>query len=304
MITTDPEQFLATFAELPADHARTLPRAVMIVLPEQFYVETETARDNRYVDTVAEADPGLAWRQVEALARLVESAGLPVKRFAGRLGQPDGIFSNNVFATTPGRLVVGSMFHPTRQPEADRDDIRAWFLGDPGYELVELSQRDGIAELTGTLVIDRARNVGFCGMSHRVDEAGLQAMHEALGLDLTYRFDLNEDEYHTNVVLSVLAGRAAVLHPAAFKDAAVPDVLAACYPGRCLAISDEEKHAFVANCIALSDSDLFMSAAAEAALSDSSRTALTDWGFVIHSTDLSEPELAGGSLRCMITEIF
>lgn len=304
MITSDADRFLARFATLAPDFSRIRPRAVMIVLPEQFYVETQTARDNRYVDTEAEADSGLAWRQTEDLARLVESVGLTVKRFDGRRDQPDGVFSNNVFATAPGRLVVGSMFHPVRQPEAERDDIRAWFLEDLGYELVDLHPRNCVAELTGVLVIDRARRVGFCGMSQRVDEAGLEAMHEALGLELTYRFDLNDDEYHTNVVLSVLAGRAAVLHPAAFRDPAVPEVLAAAYPGRCLAVTDEEKLAFVANCIALTDTDLFMSAAAAAVLRPESRAALTDWGFTIHSTDLSEPELAGGSLRCMITEVF
>ncbi len=304
MITGDPDRFLERFQTLSPDFARTRPRAVMIVLPEQFYVEPQTARDNRYVDTEAEADSRLAFRQAEALAQRVEAVGVPVQRFAGREDQPDGVFSNNVFATVPGRLVVGSMFHPVRQPEADRDDIRGWFANELGFEVVELHQRRCVAELTGALVIDRARRVGFCGMSQRVDEAGLEAMHEALDLALTYRFDLQDNEYHTNVVLSVLAGRAAVIHPAAFKDPAVPEVLAAAYPGRCLAITNEEKHAFVANCIALTDTDLFMSAAAEAALTPASRAALAEWGFTVHAIDLSELELAGGSLRCMITEIF
>ena len=304
MITADPGVFLERLAALEADPGRALPRGVMMILPEQFYVETQTARDNVYVDTEAEADSALAWRQAEALARLVESVGLPVRRFEGRPEQPDGVFSNNVFATIPGRLVVGSMFHPVRQPEADREDVRDWILVKQGYELVELSQRRCVAELTGSLVIDRARNVGFCGMSHRVDDAGLAAMHEALGLDLTYRFDLNPDEYHTNVVLSVLAGRACVVHPEAFPDRAVPATLAAAFPDRCLEVTEAEKVAFVANCIALTDQDLFMSAAADAALTDRSRAKLADWGFTIHATDLSELELAGGSLRCMITEIF
>jgi hypothetical protein len=304
MITADPRVFLEHLATLTPDPARALPRGVMIILPEQFYVETQTARDNVYVDTEAEADPRLAWRETEALAQLVESVGLPVRRFPGRAGQPDGVFSNNVFATVPGRLVVGSMLHPIRRLEADREDIRDWILVDQGYELVELSRQHCVAELTGALVIDRSRNVGFCGMSQRVDEVGLAAMHEALGLDLTFRFDLNPDEYHTNVVLTVLAGRACVIHPGAFPDPAVAETLAAAFPGRCLEISEAEKVAFVANCIALTDADLFMSAAADAALSDHSRATLTDWGFTIHSTDLSELELAGGSLRCMITEIF
>jgi len=84
----------------------------------------------------------------------------------------------------------------------------------------------------------------------------------------------------------------------------VLDVLEAAFPGRCLWLSDAEKRAFAANCIALTNTDVFMSAAADAGLSTDARSTLVDWGFRIRSTDLSQLELAGGSLRCMITEIF
>ncbi len=47
-----------------------------------------------------------------------------------------------------------------------------------------------------------------------------------------------------------------------------------------------------------------MSARAEQALSAGSRQSLEALGFTIHSTDLSELERAGGSLRCMVTELF
>ena len=304
MITANPEQFLARLAALEADPARALPRGVLMVMPNDFYVETQTARDNVYVETDAEADPGKAARQAEALARLVEAVGVPVKRFPGRPDQPDGVFSNNVFATAPGRAVVGAMFHPVRQPEGDREDIRAWLGQEQGAELTVLDRGACVAELTGALIIDRARNVGFCGMSQRVDEAGARAMHDALGLDLTYRFDLQPDEYHTNVVLSVLAGRACIAVPDAFVDPAVPGVLEQAFPDRCLFLTTSEKEDFAANCIALTDRDLFMSARAEAGLRPECRDTLARWGFRIHATDLSELELAGGSLRCMITELF
>jgi N-dimethylarginine dimethylaminohydrolase len=310
MITRDPERFLARLATLEADARRALPRGVLMVMPNDFYVETQTARDNVYVDTEAEADPGRAARQAEALARLVEAAGVPVKRFPGRPELPDGVFSNNVFATAPGRVVIGAMYHPVRQPEGDREDVRAWLEQEQETErgtrtCVTVLDRDAcVAELTGALIIDRARNVGFCGMSQRVDEAGAAAMHEALGLDATYCFDLQPDEYHTNVVLSILAGRACIAVPDAFADPAVAEVLEAAFPGRCLFLTAGEKEDFAANCIALTDRDLFMSARAEAGLRPECKATLADWGFRIHATDLSELELAGGSLRCMITEVF
>lgn len=308
MITRDPERFLAALATRRADPGRAVPNGVLMVMPNAFFVETQTARDNAYVDTEAEADASLASRQAEDLARLVESVGVPVKRFSGHPDQPDGVFSNNVFATAPGRAVIGAMYHPVRQPEGDRTDIQDWLLQrntrPAPSSLTVLDRSACVAEMTGALVIDRARNVGYCGMSQRVDEAGAEAMHEALGLDLTWCFDLKPDEYHTNVVLSVLAGRACIAVPDAFADPGVAEVLKAAFPDRNLWLTTEEKEDFAANCIALTDRDLFMSARAEAGLRREHRSTLADWGFRIHATDLSELELAGGSLRCMITELF
>lgn len=303
MITADAGCFLEQLARLPEDPRRTLPDGVLMVMPEQFFVESETAEDNVYLDLDRDADARLAEVQAEGLARLIESLGLPVQRFPGVAGQPDGVFSNNVFATAPGRALVGRMAFPCRQPETQRNDIRSWLMA-RAYKLHDLSGRDCVAELTGPLIIDRARNVGLCGMSGRVDEPGLQAMHEALGLDLTFYFDLAPDEYHTNVVLSVLAGRACLLAPDAFADASVPETLSTAFGGHCVSISAAEKAAFVGNCIALTDRDLLMSACAADAISAASRHALEALGFTLHSTDLSELERAGGSLRCMVTELF
>ena len=161
-----------------------------------------------------------------------------------------------------------------------------------------------MAELTGPLVLDRARRIGFCGMTERVNDAGARAMHRAFALKLTFEFDLKPDEYHTNVIMSVLAGRACVIHADAFADEAVPQAIAGAYPGCTLFIDQPEKDAFAGNCIALTHSDLFMSQAGVDALRPTSRATLESWGFVLHATKLYEIEKAGGSLRCMVAEIF
>ncbi len=58
------------------------------------------------------------------------------------------------------------------------------------------------------------------------------------------------------------------------------------------------------NCIALTERDLFMSQSGADALQPKNRAALESWGFVLHSVELDEIEKAGGSLRCMVAEIF
>src|SRR5690606_23901667 len=144
----------------------------------------------------------------------VLSSVLPTVCFAGDPAAPDGLFPNNVFATAPGRLVVGRMRHPVRRREAARDDIRGFFRDVLGYAETDLSTQPHACELTGALVIDRARGLGFCGLSERCDEEGARLMHAAFGLRATLLFDLAPGEYHTNVVLAVLAGRAAIVCPA------------------------------------------------------------------------------------------
>jgi hypothetical protein len=278
-------------------------RGVLMVEPAEFTVNTECAVDNHYMDLDAEADSSLASKQARGLAQLIASKGIEVVWFPGRRETPDAIFPNNVFATTPERFIVGHMYHPSRKQEADRDDIRGYFQ-ERGYQTIDLSVRKCIAELTGTLIIDSARKIGFCGMSKRVNQAGLEAMHDAFGLKMTFSFQLEADEYHTNVVMMILASRACVIYPPAFVDPAVPEAIARAFPGRTLVLDNNEKNAFAGNCIALTNKDLFMSKTGFDALRRTSREALESWGFDIHSADLHEIEKAGGSLRCMVAEIF
>jgi hypothetical protein len=304
MITRDPQAILDALAAggIPANSS-AVAKGVFMVEPVNFSLSEETARDNRYMDLAKSADPDRALEQYVNLLALIRRAGVPVKSFPGAAETPDNVFPNNVFATAPGRFIVGHMLHPQRQREASRRDIREYFAA-MDYTIFDLSVQDCVAELTGPLVIDRARRLGFCGMTGRVNEAGLAAMHEAFALRHTLQFDLRESEYHTNVVLSVLAGRACVLHAKSFVDPTIPWAIANIYGGRVLYLDQAEKDAFAGNCIALTPHDVFMSQTAADALQLENRALLESWGFRIHSTVLDEIEKAGGSLRCMVAEIF
>ena len=275
----------------------------MMVEPEGFYVGEETALDNHYMDLTRAADPERAARQFRDLVDLIRRCGTDVKVFPGSVRTPDDVFPNNVFGTVPGRLVIGNMRYPIRRLEAERTDIPEYFTR-RGYEIVDLRSRDCVAELTGVLIMDRARRIGFCGLSERVDRAGAEAMHEAFKLRLTYCFDLVPEEDHTNVVFSVLAARACVVYPGACADPNAVTAIEAAFPERTLLLDKEEKDHFVGNCISLNDTDIFMSQAAADHLRPTSRATLESWGFKIHSTPLDELEKAGGSLRCMVAKIF
>ncbi|KGQ17866.1 Amidinotransferase [Lysobacter dokdonensis DS-58] len=303
MITRDLGAFVARVRGFAHDFGPPTARGAFLVAPDGFRLADESARDNRYMADAARFDAMRASEEHRALHRALAQV-VPTICFPGDPDAPDGLFPNNVFATGAGRYLVGRMRHPVRQREAARADIRAFFGGVLDYAEIDLSDQVHPCELTGALVIDRARGVGWCGLSERCDETGAQLMHEALGLRATLLFDLAPGEYHTNVVLAVLAGRAALVCPRGFADAAVVDALRAVYGPHAIALSDAEHAAFAGNAITLSNDVVWMSEGAGAALTAATRQALAAAGFTLRTVPMAAIEAAGGSLRCCVGELF
>ncbi|HWS26084.1 MAG TPA: arginine deiminase-related protein, partial [Xanthomonadales bacterium] len=119
--------------------AAGVPRAVFLIAPADFRLACESASDNAYMQMAQTVDPQRASAQHQGLSRALAQAGIPTHSFAGHPDTPDAVFPNNVFATAPGRLIVGAMRHRVRQLEAERADIRAWFRDLLGYRQIDLS---------------------------------------------------------------------------------------------------------------------------------------------------------------------
>jgi hypothetical protein len=303
MITRELAAFLDVARNAPADFGPATARAAFLVAPDGFALAEQSAADNRYMAEAAAFDAARASAQHRDLQRALAEV-VPTICFAGDPRTPDALFPNNVFATASGRYVVGRMRHPVRQLEAERGDIRGFFGGVLDYAEIDLSTQPHPCELTGALVIDRARGLGFCGLSERCDEAGARLMHEALGLRATLLFELAPGEYHTNVVLAVLGGRAALLCPQGFAEAAVVAAIAGLYAPHAAVLAPAEHQAFAGNAIALSADVVWMSAQADRALSAATRATLAAAGFAVRAVELDAIEAGGGSLRCCVGEIF
>lgn len=303
MITRDTHAFLTFARGCATDFGPAAARAAFLVAPDGFTLAEQSAQDNRYMAEAGAFDAVRASQQHRELHRAF-SAVLPTVCFAGNPDTPDALFPNNVFGTAAGRYIVGRMRHEVRQREAARDDIRGFFAGVLDYAEIDLSMQEHPCELTGALVIDRARGLGFCGLSERCDEEGARLMHEAFGLRATLLFDLAPGEYHTNVVLAVLAGHAAIVCPQGFADRAAVEAIASLYAPHVVQCSAAEHAAFVGNAIALSPETVWMSARAGRALTDANRDVLRGAGFDVATVELDAIEAGGGSLRCCVGEIF
>ena len=307
MITRDIAAFTTHASLLAPDFGAATARAAFLVSPEGFMRAEQSAQDNRYMAGAGAFDAEAALREHRALHRAL-SQDVPVVCFPGDPATPDAVFPNNVFATArvggEPWLIVGRMRHPVRQREAARPDIRGYFRNVLGYAETDLSGQPHPCELTGALVIDRARGIGFCGLSERCDEAGAALMHAAFGLRATLMFDLAPGEYHTNVLLAVLAGRAALVCPHALQGD-LPGVLHALYGPHVVVLSPAEQAAFAGNAIALTEQSVWMSRRAREALHAATLAQLEEGAaFAVRSVPLEAIEAGGGSLRCCVAEIF
>ncbi len=279
-------------------------KAALVVSPDGFRVSAETRGDNRYMRADHAVEESRAHRQHEGLVRAIDQC-VPVVRFRGDKASPDAVFPNNAFGTINGRLIVGSMRHAERQLETRRRDIPRFFRTRLGYEVRRLDRDPGcVAELTGALAIDRGRGIGYCGLSDRCNRAGALAMHDAFALRRSFVFDLAPGEYHTNVVLAVLASRLLFLCREALADPAAADAIAALYTPHVVWLDPAEKEAFCGNAIALDANTAWLSERAAEGLRPASRAAIERAGFTIAAVPLDEIESAGGSLRCCVAEVF
>jgi len=307
MITRDVVAFVAYARTLAPDLGPATARAAFLVSPDGFVRADQSAQDNRYMADAGAFDTGAALREHHALQRALAQE-VPVVCFPGDEATPDAVFPNNVFATArvdgEARLIVGRMRHEVRQREAERADIRGFFRNTLGYAEVDLSGQPHPCELTGALVVDRGRGIGFCGLSERCDEAGAARMHEAFGLRTTLLFDLAAGEYHTNVLLAVLAGRAVLVYPGGARAPGLVPALQALYPGGVVELNAVEQAAFAGNAISLSEEKVWMSRRGHQALRPTTLSALKARGFDVHSIALDAIEAGGGSLRCCVAEIF
>lgn len=303
--------------------ARGAADAVLMVRPARFGWNPETEASNafqREVRGLAAGAGELARSECDALAGALGAAGVAVRVFEDRADPvcPDAVFPNNWLSLhADGTAVLYPMLAPNRRRERRRDILEA--LEREGRVLrrvVDLSAHEARGEYlegTGSLVLDHASRVAYACRSPRTHPAPLVAFCAALG----YRpcvFDATGGDgrpvYHTNVVLSV-GPSLAVVAAECIADTDRGRVLAELErTGRERVVIDRAQAArFAANVLELRAADgasvLALSAAAAAAFDAPARAAIGRAIDRVVAVPVPTIEtLGGGSVRCMLAEIF
>ncbi len=295
--------------------------AVLMVRPLRFGSNPQTRASNSFQRAaLIEDSQGAALREFDALVDELRLAGVRVVIVEDTLEPhtPDSIYPNNWFSThADGTVVLYPMCAPNRRAER-RIDLLA-LLRESGFactRLVDLSayeQESRHLEGTGSLVLDRVAHIAFACLSPRTDPTLLEDWGRELGYR-TFPFDAHDASehtiYHTNVMLAVGSTWAVVCADAITDQRRRTELMATlgATGHEVVEIGIDQMEGFAGNILELRAAAggpvIVMSAQARSSLRPEQLGALGRHGRIISSPVPTIERAGGGSVRCMLAEIF
>ena len=308
-------------AGVGAEDRAQCARTVLMVRPAAFGANPETAASNAFQSTRAatEGDREAARREFDAAVAALERAGVEVivADDTAEPAKPDAVFPNNWLGLQhDGTAVLYPMLSPRRRLERRRELLG--LLEGRGFavrRVLDLThwESSGVAlEGTGSMVLDHPAGIAYACVSPRTDARPLAELGAALG----YRAHVfhatgpaGEPVYHTNVLLC-LGERFAVACLEAVADAGERTRLRESLAGRArelLELTRPQMNAYAGNMLALSAAGepvIALSTTAWAALTAMQRRTLEAHGTIVTAAVPTIERFGGGSLRCMLAEVF
>lgn len=291
---------------------------VMLIKPNNFYFNAQTAKNNAFQHDAAISNTQKnALFEFESLVEQLTSHNVSVTVFDDiYTDTPDSIFPNNWISThQSGKLVLYPMFAPNRQKEV-RADIVEQLTKQFGYkEVVDFTRyilREQYLEGTGSLVLDRNHRIAYACKSIRTNEDLLAEWATLMNYKpiLFHAFDNQGTPiYHTNVMMAMAQNYTVIcLESISEKEqTAVKDILANTHK-QIVEISHDQMNSFAGNMLELQDTNghslLLLSQSAYDSLSQHQKNQLSSFSTLLPVAIPTIETLGGGSIRCMIAEIF
>jgi hypothetical protein len=297
--------------------------AVMMIRPAAFDYNTQTAASNRMQgmpEAVSDA-AGLALREFDAAVAALRGAGVQVCVVEDDPvpPKPDAVFPNNwVSWEADGTVVLYPLCAPNRRLERRRGILQdvATACGYSIRRILDLSAFEAqgrYLEGTGSLVIDHCARRAFACRSVRTDEWLVRHWADLLGYEAVV-FDAVDAAgvpfYHTNVMLSI-GHRVAVVASETIAPADRDTVLGTLSEGGrdVIDIDQAAVAGFAGNLLEVMSvtgrAIYALSARAEQVLPALARARLAAGTDQLLPLSIPTIErLGGGSVRCMLAEVF
>jgi hypothetical protein len=326
-----------TLSEGPRTPREQCAAAVLMIRPAAFDYNPETALTNK-MQRPADApqsnpvEPGaakspqaLACSEFDGLVRALTSEGVVVCAVddTAEPAKPDAVFPNNwVSFHEDGTVVLYPMQAETRRRERRREivDTVVSELGFKVSRVLDLTHHEAAGrflEGTGSLILDHVERVAYASRSPRTDPAVVDEWAHEMGYEpcIFSAFDRKGAPlYHTNVLMCVGARMVVIGTQAVAPDDRVRLLERLRASGReIIEIGHDEIERFAGNMLELATWDEALGDSRVLVMSDAARHGLHPDNFARLSacTDvvLAVPvptieKLGGGSVRCMLAEVF
>lgn len=295
---------------------------VMMVEPVAFHYNPQTAESNAFMHTQESSVnyQAKALHEFKGLVQLLKKNGVTVNVFKDTLENdtPDSVFPNNWISThSDGRMVLYPMQAPNRRKERRPDIIEGvWDTYNfvRKIDLSSLESQGEYLESTGSLILDRVNKIAYCALSDRAHLNALE-MWKTVFCDyqlVTFKsFDKNQQEiYHTNVMMCIADKYAIVCLESILSHEERKLVVDSIQKTNkdIIEITLNQVYQFAGNMLELTNKQneklLVMSQSAFFSLNKDQKDKIGQFAKIIYA-DVSHIErIAGGSVRCMICEIF
>lgn len=293
---------------------------LLMIRPLHFNFNEETAVNNSFqINSGDQTVPQKAIAEFDSFVKLLVDHGIDVTVVQDTAipYTPDSIFPNNwISFHSDGTICLYPMFAENRRQERKPsvlNQIAVKFELLNMVDFTEQENRERYLEGTGSMVLDRENKIAYACISIRTDENVLQQFCDEMGYSPVVFEAVDDNEYpiyHTNVMMCV-ADRYVVVCLDSIRSEAEKENLIGSILGTgkiIVPISMEQMNHFAGNMLQVENKDgikyLIMSLQAYKSLNEEQIDQLTSFNAILHSDIKTIETNGGGSVRCMMAEVF
>ena len=300
--------------------------SVLMIRPSCFRRNSETATNNYFQNKILNINQDLILKnailEFDKLVFKIKQCGIDVHVYQDDLKRdtPDSIYPNNwITFHSKKRIALYPMYAKNRRLERNEEVLK--FLEQKNIiinESIDYSnaeKKEYFLEGTGSMVLDRINKKSYCSISERTNE---HLVYEFCN-DFQYMpiiFNSFQDHqnnrkpiYHTNVMMCIAQNYSVICLDAIDNKDEREMVKKSLEDDNkeIITISENQLKLFTGNMIELTKENksfLFMSQTAYNSLNENQLERLKSFSKLIYSSVDTIEKCGGGSVRCMIAEIF
>lgn len=297
---------------------------VLMIRPSNFRSNEQTSTNNFYQKKEMHPNATLAAQlEFDRVVNKLSAIGVRVHVWQddSLYDTPDALFPNNwISFHHPHRIAIYPMYAPNRRNERREDPLK--LLEKEGFyfkEIMDYSEAENenlYLEGTGVLILDRVHKKAYCSLSERADPSLLEEFCEEFDyMPITFRAlqthqNTRKPIYHTNVMMCIGISFAVICLDCIDNDSERKKMMdSLSNDGKeIITISEDQVQQFAGNMLQLMGHQqtpfLVMSESAYLSLTKQQIKRLKYHTEIVSIPIPTIELLGGGSVRCMIAEIF